>query len=65
MASSIKTVSHATPYPPMSGCPDCRTIQMNASPAAPGSCPDRGAKLEIFPASRIATEAMSTPARAL
>jgi hypothetical protein len=38
---------------------------MNASPAAPGSCPDRGAKLEIFPTSRIATEAMSTPARAL
>lgn len=37
--------------PALSGCPDCGTLRMIASPAPLGTCPGCGADLQVIPAS--------------
>jgi hypothetical protein len=50
--------------PALSGCPNCRTVRMIASPATLGSCSDCGADLEVLSVPWIATQAPSAPAQA-
>ena len=60
MATQIEAASRAlyaaaAPLmPAMSGCPNCGTAHMIASPAPLGSCSDCGADVEVLPASGVA-----------